>query len=194
MTFLYCNITIMDLTKMITDAMTDKVMWEISSKMWLSWDQAWSAISWALPLLMWALSKNASSPEWAQALTSAAKNHNGWIFDKIWELAGNPDAWEWAGILGHLLGWNQENVAQAVAAKAGISNDQAGGLMKVLAPMLMGKLWEAQSSGVDVAGLLGSETQHQNILEKFLDKDWDGKISDDLMGMWFNMLKKKFFG
>ncbi len=179
---------------MITDAMTEKVMWEISSKMWLSGDQAWSAISWALPLLMGALSKNANTPEWAEAITKAAAKHDWGIFNKISELAWNPDAGEGAGILKHMLGGDQSNIEQALAAKAWISPDKAGGLLKVLAPMLMWKMWEAQSGGVDIAWLLGQETHNQNFLEKLIDKDGDGKISDDLMWMWMNILKKKFLG
>jgi len=42
----------MDFTKMMTDALTDKVMGEISSKMGISGDSAKSAIASALPMLM----------------------------------------------------------------------------------------------------------------------------------------------
>jgi len=51
----------MDLTKMMTDALSEKVIGEISSKMWIDWNSAKSAINSALPMIMWGLSKNADS-------------------------------------------------------------------------------------------------------------------------------------
>ena len=184
----------MDITKMLTDAMTDKVMGEISEKMWMSGDSAKSAISSALPMLLWGLSKNADTDEGAAALNTAVESHDGGIMDMIWGLASNPDSWAGAGILKHILGSSEGNVAQAVAAKSWIDSSQASGLLKVLAPMVMGKLWEAKSWGLDVGSLLQGETANKSILTGFLDQDGDGEITDDLLSMWGDMLKKKFFG
>ncbi len=184
----------MDLAKMLTDAMTDKVVWEISSKMWMSWDSAKSAIEWALPMLLGGLSKNADTPEWVSSLNGALGKHSWGVMDMIWDLAGNPDSWEGAGILKHILWWSEENVAQAVAKKAWINSSQAGWLLKVLAPMVMGKLWEAKSWGLDVGSLLQKDTMAKWLLNSFLDKDGDGDIKDDLLSMWMNFAKKKFFG
>lgn len=184
----------MDLQKMLTDAMTDKVMGEISEKMWMSGESAKSAISSALPMILGGISKNADSDEGVAALNKAVESHDGGIMDMIGNLATNPDSGAGAWILKHVLGSSEWNVAQAVAAKSWIDASQASGLLKVLAPMVMGKLWEAKSGGLDVGSLLQGETANKWMLNAFLDQDWDGEITDDLMSMWGDFLKKKFFG
>ncbi len=179
---------------MLTDAMTDKVIGEISEKMWMSGDSAKSAITSALPMILGGLSKNADSDEGAAALNKAVESHDGGIMDMIWSLAWNPDSGAGAWILKHVLWGSQSTVTNAIAKKAGIDAGQAGGLLKVLAPMVMGKLWEAKSWGLNVGSLLQGETANKSILTGFLDQDGDGEITDDLLSMWGDFLKKKFFG
>ena len=169
-------------------------MSEISGKMWMSGDSAQSAITAALPMLLWGLSKNADSDEGVSALNGALGKHSGGVMDMIGNLAGNPDSGEGAGILKHILWGSESNVAQAVAKKAWIDSSQASGLLKVLAPMVMGKLWEAKSGGLDVGSLLQGESTNKGMLNSFLDQDGDGEITDDLLSMWGDFLKKKFFG
>jgi len=184
----------MDFTKMMTDALTDKVMGEISSKMGISGDSAKSAIASALPMLMWGLSKNADSNEGAEAINKAVEKHNWGIMDMIWDLAWNPDSGKGAGILSHILGGSEWNVTSAIAKKSGLDSGQAGWILKILAPMIMWKLWEAKAGWLNIGSLLQDETENKNILTSFLDQDWDGEITDDLLKMWGNFLKNKFFG
>jgi hypothetical protein len=66
--------------------------------------------------------------------------------------------------------------------------------MKILAPLIMWKLWEAKAGGVDVGGLLQKETGTKSVLTSFLDQDGDWEITDDLLKMWGSFLKNKFFG
>jgi len=187
----------MDLTSLVTGAIKDSVIDEISSKMWMDSGSAKSAIMSALPMIMGGLSKNADSDEGAEAINKAVEKHttddNG-IMSMIGKLAGNPDAGEWAGILKHILGGSEENVANAVAKKSWIDSTQASGLLKILAPMVMGKLGEAKASGLNVGSLLQKETENKSILTSFLDQDGDWEITDDLLKMWGNFLKNKFFG
>jgi hypothetical protein len=170
---------------------------EISKKMGMDSGSAKTAIMSALPMIMWGLSKNADSNEGAEAINKAVEKHasddNGLMW-MIGKLAGNPDSGEGAGILGHILWNSQENVANAVAKKAGIDSNQASGLLKILAPMVMWKLWEAKAGGLNIGSLLQGETENKNILTSFLDQDGDWEITDDLLSMWGNFLKNKFFG
>ncbi len=184
----------MDLTKMMTDALTDKVMGEISGKMWMSGDSAKSAMMAALPMIMGGLSKNADSDDGAAAINKAVEWHDWGIMDMIGSLASNPDSGKWAGILGHILWGSQGNVEKAIAKKAGIDMGQASGILKVLAPMVMGKLWQAKAGWLNIGSLLQGETANKGILTSFLDQDGDWKITDDLLSMWGDFLKKKFFG
>jgi len=112
----------------------------------------------------------------------------------IGNLAKNPDSWEGAWILSHVLGDSQWNIVNAIAKKAWIEWVQADSILKVLAPVVMWKLWEAKAGGLNIGSLLQWETENKNILTWFLDQDWDGEITDDLLNMWGNFLKNKFFG
>ncbi len=184
----------MDLTRMMTDALTDKVMGEISGKMWMGWGATKTAIMAALPMIMGGLSKNADSDDGAAAINKAVEWHDWGIMDMIGGLASNPNSGAWAWILGHILWGSQGNVEKAIAKKAGIDMGQASGVLKVLAPMVMGKLWQAKSGGLNIGLLLQGETATKWILTSFLDQDGDGEITDDLLSMWGSFLKKKFFG
>ncbi|MGA7614625.1 MAG: DUF937 domain-containing protein, partial [Thermoanaerobaculia bacterium] len=64
-----------------------------------------SAIGTAVPLLVAALAKNASSPAGAQALHGAlARDHDGGILENLAGFLGNPQSMNGAGILEHVLG------------------------------------------------------------------------------------------
>ena len=58
-------------------------------------------------------------------------------------------------ILGKVFGGNSEQAASSVAQEAGISTGQAGGLMAMLAPMLMGALGKAGGGDLQPTGLSG---------------------------------------
>jgi len=179
---------------MMTDALTDKVMGEISGKMWMGGGATKTAIMAALPMIMGGLSKNADSDEGAAAINKAVEWHDGGIMDMVNSLAWNPNSGAGAGILSHILWGSQGNVEKAIANKAGIDMGQASGILKVLAPMVMWKLWEAKSGWLNIGSLLQWETATKGILTSFLDQDGDWEITDDLLSMWGDFLKKKFFG
>lgn len=185
-------------------------------------EQVQSAISQALPILTKAMAQNASTPEGAASLHNAlSKDHDGSILDSLDDFLGNWQNGPGAGIMKHVLGNQQEQVVQHLGVNSGLSGDQAGGLLQILGPLLMGGLGKQQrSGGLDAGGIFnilkgvlggagggsvlsgGGQPQQQQsagnklgVLGNLIDRDHDGNVADDLldMGKGFlgNLLKKK---
>lgn len=160
-----------------------------------------NAINAALPVLMGALAKNASNPDGAAALATALqKKHDGSILDNLQGALGNAAIGAaGAGILKHVLGGKQSVAAEGVAKASGLDPAKAGALLTMLAPVLMGALGKAQrSGGLDAGGLatmLGEERQRMSPaaggLLALLDRDGDGSVVDDVLGMAGKLFGKR---
>ena len=161
----------------------------------------------AMPVLMQAMRRNASTPQGAEGLLGALNNkHDGSILDNLGGLfSGGVDnsVMEDGGkILGHVLGGRQQNVQMALSQKSGIDAGNVAQILKVAAPILMGVLGKQQrqaqvSDQSGLEGLLGgllkgnSPQQEQSFLESILDADGDGSVIDDVAGMVLGGNKKK---
>lgn len=168
--------------------------------------QTKSAVGAALPMLIGALSRNGENEQGAKGILGALEkdNHDGSLFDN---LSGFLDNKEYdqpksgAGILGHLLGGQQDRVSQGVSQASGLSSGASSQLMKMLAPMVMGALGQQQRSqglGVgDLMGFLGGERKSVeqstggSLIGRMLDQDGDGDF--DLSDM-AKMAMAKIFG
>ena len=166
-----------------------------------------SVLTMALPVLMKAMERNASSPEGAQGLMGAlSSKHDGSILDNLSGLfSGGVDdnvKADGSKILGHILGVKQQGVEQFIGQKSGLDTSSVANILKVAAPLLMGVLGKQAnqnnvSSQRDISGLLGgllggSETKNeQSFLEKILDADGDGSVIDDVAGMVLGESNKK---
>lgn len=154
----------------------------------------------AMPLLMGAMKKNASTPGGAQGLMNAlSSKHDGGILDNLGGLfGGGVDQSvmdDGAGILGHVFGGKQNQVENALSSKSGIDAGSIGQILKIAAPIVLGYLGKQTkqqnvSSPEALNGLLGglmggnsSANKQQSLIESFLDSDGDGSIMDDLAGM-----------
>jgi len=159
-----------------------------------------SALSAALPLILGAMKNNAKTPEGAAGLLNALGNekHSGGILDNLGSVLGGGGIddnvmQDGAGILGHVFGGKEQNVANAVGSTSGIDAGSAMNLLKVAAPVLMGLLGrESRQRGVKdtngigdlLGGMLGgSGQQEQSMISKLLDADGDGSVIDDIAGM-----------
>jgi len=173
--------------------------------------KAGSAIQSALPLILGAMKNNTSSPEGAEGLLKALgnDNHGGGILDNLGSILGGGGIDEdvlqdGAGILGHVFGGKEENVAQAVSKSSGVDLGQAMNILKVAAPFIMGYLGkEKRSQGISdqngigdlLGGLLGGgEKESQSMVNRLLDADGDGSIIDDVAGMLLSSGGKKKSG
>ena len=161
----------------------------------------------ALPVLMQAMKRNASTPQGAEGLLGALNSkHDGSILDNLGGLfSGGVDSNvldDGGKILGHVLGNKQQNVERALSSKSGLDTSSVANILKVAAPILMGMLGkQKREQGIQDKGglesLLGgmlkgnSPQQEQSFLESILDADGDGSVIDDVAGMVLGSAKKK---
>jgi hypothetical protein len=168
--------------------------------------QTTTALTTALPLILGAMKNNTTTPKGAEGLLSALANkHDGSLLDNLSGLLGSNDVLnDGAGILGHIFGGKEQNVAKAVSAKSGIDMNSALNLLKMAAPVIMGYLGkQSRKNNVsDVGGiqnllgsLLGSGAQkEQSLITSILDADGDGSVIDDIIGMAAGGKKKGGIG
>ncbi|MGQ0541886.1 MAG: DUF937 domain-containing protein [Blastocatellia bacterium] len=175
-----------------------------------------TAIQYALPAIIGGLANNASSPDGAQSLDTALTNdHDGSILGNLGGLGslifGGQDApprqADAGGILGHILGSNQGQVAQEVSTQSGLGVGQVAQTLMMLAPIVMGYLGQQkqqQNVGADglgglLGGLLGGAQPQQqssgnamiDMASNMLDSDRDGSAMDDIASMAFKYMTGK---
>ncbi|WP_425236912.1 DUF937 domain-containing protein [Ulvibacterium sp.] len=162
-------------------------------------------LSMAMPLLLGAMKKNASSPQGAEGLMNALSNkHNGSILDDLGGLfGGGVDQSvmdDGAGILGHVLGNKQPQVENALSQKSGLDAGTIANILKIAAPIVMGYLGRERNNGNvndanGINSLLGSmlggqPQQNQSLIMSLIDADGDGSVLDDVAGMVMGSNKK----
>ncbi len=180
-----------------------------------------SAIQMALPALINGLANNASTPAGAQSLDTALEEDHagGGVLDNLGGLAGMifggqqaaapPRQADAGGILGHILGSNQGQVAQEVSQKSGLGMGQVAQILMFLAPIVMsylGKQKQEQGVGADgLGGLLGSllgggqqsapqQSSGNSMIDmatSMLDRNRDGSSMDDIASMAYKYMTGK---
>ncbi len=154
-------------------------------------------MSMALPLLMGAMKKNATTPEGAEGLMNALNTkHDGSILDNLGSLfEGGVDAsvkQDGAGILKNVLGNSENNVTNAISQKSGLDTSTVMNILKIAAPLVLGYLGKQKkqqqvqsSSGIEglLGGILGGDNKQQSMIESLLDGNNDGSVIDDLAGI-----------
>lgn len=189
----------MDLIELARSVLQDQQIEKIAEYAKTDKDTAWDATSSIMDLLLAWLTKNASTPEWAQSLdTAIAEDHDAWLLDNIWAFFGweapanaNPKALNGEWIIKHILGNKTDASAEMVSKKTGIDKDTVMNLIVKLAPVAMAMLSKAKkdtnADSTGVAWLLKNAAQKEQSSEwfmwfigKFLDQDGDGSYMDDL--------------
>ncbi len=164
-----------------------------------------SAISAALPMIVGAMARNASSEEGANNLANALdKKHDGGILDQLGGFLGSTDNGDGAGILGHVFGQKRGGIEAGLSQISGVDKSTAGSLLENLAPIVMGQLGREKRQGglnpMDIASMLGGAAKQQqssggsmamDILSNVLDRDGDGSMLDDIGGMLGGMFGGK---
>ncbi len=180
-----------------------------------------TAIQYALPAILGGLANNAADPQGAQSLDNAlSKDHDGSILGNLGGLGSlimgqlqtpdpTPPQLNAGGILGHILGGGQGQVAQDVSQKSGLQIGQVAQILMMLAPIVMGYLGQQkqqQGVGADglgglLGGLLGgSQAQAapqssgnplMDMASSMLDQDRDGSSLDDIASMAMNYMTKR---
>lgn len=170
-----------------------------------------SAIQIALPAIIGGLAKNAQSPQGAQSLDNAlAQNHSGGgLLDNLMGYLGGgfpaptetTKQTDGGGILGHIFGGNQTQVAQEVSQQSGLNMGQVAQLLITLAPLVMSYLGQQKQQNNmganDLTNWLGGQQQQiqqspqSSLINSILDRDGDGSTMDDLASMAFNYMTNR---
>ena len=166
-----------------------------------------SVLTMALPVLMKAMQRNASTPQGAEGLMGAIQGkHDGSILNNLGGLFGggvNDDVkQDGEKILSHVLGSKQHGVEKILGEKSGLDAGSVANILKVAAPILMGVLGNqakqqnvSSSNGIGdlLGGMIGgnSADKEQSFLESILDADGDGSVIDDVAGMVLGNASKK---
>ena len=161
----------------------------------------------ALSILMSAISKNANSSSSALSGLAGAldRDHDGSILDDLMGLmtgrvqSQNQSMLNGAGILKHVLGGNQNSAVDMLSKMSGLDSNQSVSMLAKLAPMVLGVLGRfKKQKQLDSNGLQDylSNSQQQyvkqnegaDIFTKFLDKDGDGSVMDEVASMGLKVL------
>lgn len=177
---------------------------KISDQLGIDDNQAQKAIGLALPMLIGALNRNASSPDGAQALTQALqRDHDGSILDALTERVAQKDTVsDGLAILGHVFGEKQSSVESNVSKGSGLDPKTVSTLLAMLAPIVMGALGKIQQNkSLDAQGVSQVLQQERDTVEKttsglaqLLDMDGDGDVTEEVISLGANLLGGLFGG
>lgn len=179
----------MDLTNLLGTLTGNDAVEAIAKNLKIESKQVSSVITNALPMLLGAMQKNASTESGANALAKAFGDHAGNAGNILSNLAGS-DLTDGNKILGHIFGGNLSSVLNGISQKTGVVSNAVGGILASIAPSLLALLGKGQqSNGINAAGLAGmlgtmlggSKGGLGNIFGAAMqDKDGDGK--PDILG------------
>lgn len=147
----------MDLMQILQGQLSDDMLGQLSQQIGADKEQTAVAANGIFATLLGGLANNASSESGLASLGAALdRDHDGSVLDDIMGMVGGmmqgesnaaPSAMNGAGILGHILGGQQEVAAQQISQSSGLNMGQIMKLMPILAPIVMGVLGRAKSSG-----------------------------------------------
>jgi hypothetical protein len=186
----------MSLLQLLQQQLGGKAVNQISRQLGADPGTTSNAIDAALPLLLSAVARNAGNREQAQSLGRAvSEDHDGSILDDVPGYLSQAQTGPGAGILRHVLGGKQQSVQTGLSQATGLDAGKTGQLLTMLAPLVMGALGRAkrenQLDNEGLSTLLTGENERlkesapgvMGALGRFLDRDNDGSVMDDVGGM-----------
>lgn len=143
----------MDLTNILGALTGNDAANTIAGNLKLDPKQVSSVITNALPSLLGAMQKNASTPGGAEALAQALGNHAGNAGNILNNLKA-ADLTDGSKILNHIFGGNLSSVVNGISKKSGVASNMVKSILASIAPSLLALLGKGQQgSGTNAAGL-----------------------------------------
>lgn len=191
----------MNLSELLDSPVGQSVISSVANQLGMDEGQAADAMNVALPAILGGMQRNVQSYDGAQSLNNALEDsrHDGSLLDNLGVLfSGNTQGLSQDGdkILEHVFGNDKSAVEQGISRKTGISLQKIGPLLALLAPVVMaylGKEKRRDNTGTGglgdwLGGLLGGgQSQRRgglmDMVGGLLDKNRDGNVLDDLLGM-----------
>ena len=145
----------MDLTNILGALTGNDAVGAIAQNLNLDSKQVSSVITNALPSLLGAMQKNASTEAGAASLAAALGNHAGNAGNILNNLK-TADLTDGSKILSHIFGGNLSNVLGGISQKTGVATNSVSNILASIAPSLLALLGKGQQgSGTNAAGLAG---------------------------------------
>ena len=147
----------MDLTNILGALTGNDAVNAISENLKIDSKQVSSVITNALPSLLGAMQKNASTPSGAEALAKALGDHASNAGNIINNLKG-ADLIDGSKILGHIFGGNLNNILSGISKQTGVASNAVSNILASIAPSLLAILGKQNGSAGagGLGGLLGS--------------------------------------
>ena len=147
----------MDITNILGALTGNDAVGAISDNLKIDSNQVSSVISSALPSLLGAMQKNASTPGGAEALAKALGDHAGSAGNIINNLKVN-DLTDGSKILGHIFGGDLSNVLGGISKQTGVATNSVSSILAAIAPSLLALLGKqnGNSGAAGLGGLLGA--------------------------------------
>lgn len=199
----------MNILEMLQSQLSPEVLQQLGKQIGVNDpNQVQAASNGILSTLLAALTKNTSTQGGLNALVSALdRDHDGSIINDIMGFISgsiqpaNGSAANGSGILGHILGGLQPNVVDMVSRISGLDKAKVGQLATTIAPLLLGLLGKQRTeSGLNV-GAVGNVIQQaaksaaasptMGLINKFLDRNGDGSVIDDIARMGMDAFLKR---
>ena len=176
----------MSILETILKANNGDLVRQVAGSLDLKPQDAGAAIAKMLPALTGSMKQNTQSQGGLDSLLGALTrgNHSRYV-DNPQEITGDGGIADGNAILGHLLG--SKDRSRQVAAEAAQQTGLDVGVLKKMLPMIatmaMGSLSKQQSQGGALSDLASQGSAGRGLLDSFLDRDNDGSMVDDLLGM-----------
>lgn len=181
------------LLDLIKSQISNQLNEKIASKLGVDEEVIGSVIDKGLPLIMGQLNKNSETEQGAESLNKALEKHDGSLLDNLADIVENNAAQDdGKKILNHVFSDQIENVIGSVGKDGNINSDQTKQILSMLAPVVMSFIGKQKNSeNLDTSSLQNllsnemnaGEIMNNPMVKQFLDKDGDGSIVDDLVGM-----------
>lgn len=186
------------MVKMLVSQLASGAVGQISEQLGVEEEQAQQAVGMALPMIIGALNRNASSSSGAKALTGALqRDHDGSILEDLSRaLSQKETIQDGTAILDHVMGNKQSGFINSVSKATNLDPDQVFQIFALLAPVVLGALGQMQrQKNLDAQGvsaLLSEERQtvkkSSSAITQLLDMDGDGDVSEEVISLGANLL------
>jgi hypothetical protein len=158
-----------------------------------------------LPMILAGINKNVSDEQGAKSLDSALQKHDGSLLSNLTTMVTSNARnimQDGMGILKHVLGNTQQPAQAQISKSVGLDASVVGNILAMAAPIVMGFLGQQKKEqGLDVKGVVNivntttqqAPQQEMGLIQKFLDRNGDGNVWDDVMDIGSKFLGS-FFG
>jgi len=145
----------MDLSNILGALTGNDAVGAIADNLKLDAKQVSSVINNALPSLLGAMQKNASTAGGAEALAKALGDHAGNAGNILSNLKA-ADLTDGSKILSHIFGGSLSSVISKISTQTGVASNAVSNILASIAPSLLALLGKGQQgNGVNAAGLAG---------------------------------------